>query len=165
MKKMSPKGQRWLKMFHVVFAGFWMSSGVSLLLLNLFVAPEQGAAIYGANLAMKFIDDFVIIPAANLCLLTGLIYGIWTRWGFFQHHWVTVKWVITVTGITVGTIWLGPWLNSMTALAGEAGAAALQDPGYQHARAMNLGVGAAVAGSLVFATAISVLKPWGRRRR
>ena len=50
--------------------------------------------LYGINLSMKLIDDFVIIPGGVGSLLTGLLYSIFTNWGWFKHKWVTTKWAI-----------------------------------------------------------------------
>ncbi len=84
MKKMSPKAQRWLKLVHVFLAALWLASAIILVVTPIFVRLDQNNTLYGGMLVLKFIDDFIIIPAANGCLLTGLIYSIWTNWGFFQ---------------------------------------------------------------------------------
>lgn len=163
MKKMPPKGQRWLKIIHLTLAAIWLSSGFALVLLALFLTPEKGNAIYGTTLAMKFIDDFLIIPAANGCLLTGLIYGIWTHWGFFKHRWVILKWIITLYGIIVGTIWLGPWMNEMAAITGQLGNKALTNADYLSIRQQNIFWGALQVATLFVALGVSVLKPWKKK--
>ncbi len=163
MKNMPTRAQRWLKILHLLLAALWLASAITLVLLPLFVQPERNDALYGAMLAMKFIDDFIIIPAANGCLLTGIVYGIWTHWGFFRHRWVIVKWVVTLYGIIVGTIWLGPWMNRMVVLAEELGGGALSNPEYLHMRSMNLLWGGIQAGTLLLALVVSVLKPWKKK--
>lgn len=40
-----------------------------------------------------FIDYAIVIPGAILAVATGIIYGIFTKWGFFKHRWITVKWI------------------------------------------------------------------------
>lgn len=165
MKTMSPKAQRWLKIVHILLAALWLASAIILVLVPLVVKPDKGNTIYGVMLTLKFIDDFVIIPAANGCLLTGLIYSIWTHWGFFKHRWILVKWIITLYGIIVGTIWLGPWMNAMTATAGEIGSAALSDPVFMDHRFMNILWGGIQATTLLFALTISILKPWKKQSK
>ncbi|MBN2054298.1 hypothetical protein JW905_05215 [bacterium] len=162
MKKLGRTGQRRLKMLHLLCAGLWLSAGMILILMLGTLQPTQDGALHGRDLALKFIDDFIIIPAALGCLLTGSIYGIWTRWGFFRRRWVTVKWLITIYGILTGTFLLGPWLNSLPPVSSEMGLAALSNAAYLHARRMNLIFGAIQVASLLFALVISVLKPWGR---
>jgi hypothetical protein len=46
----------------------------------------------------------VILPAAVVCIIQGIIYGIFSKWGFFKFKWITIKWlsipiVIICTGI------------------------------------------------------------------
>ena len=44
-------------------------------------------------------------------MLTGIAYGIWSKWGFFKHQWITVKWVLTIGLATLGGVALGKWVN------------------------------------------------------
>ena len=164
MKKLTGKSQRWLKAIHLLFAAVWTSSGITLITLQLSLTPSSGGELYGILSVAKFIDDFLIIPCAIGTLLTGLIYSIWTNWGFFKHHWITVKWVINVGGILFGTFFLGVWLNSLPPIANELGMEALADPVFLRNQQLNLTWGGLQVSSLVFALVISALKPWGRRK-
>jgi len=165
MKKLSTNGQKWLKSFHIFFAALWIGAGICLVLMNCFLEAKTGQMLYGITISMKFIDDFVIIPAAIGSLLTGLIYSIWTRWGFFKHNWITVKWIINVGGIVFGTFWLGPWLNGMPPIAESLGMNALSDPVFVHNQQMNLFFGPVQVGTLIFAAFISVFKPWKKKKK
>lgn len=108
-------------------------------------------------------DDWVIIPTANLSLITGGLLCWLTIWGFTKHYWVIVKWVATVTLITTGTIWLGPWLNTMTAISETERLQALHNPLYRfHQQGVIIG-GAIQTACLLAIVAISIVKPWGRR--
>lgn len=164
MKKLSARGQKWLKGFHVFFACMWLGAAFSLTLMQLALGAGDGQVLYGIDLSKKFIDDFVIIPGAFGSLLTGLIYALITNWGFFRHNWITIKWVINFGGIVFGTFWLGPWLNAMPPVSGELGLEALSDPLYIHNRTMNIWFGSIQMYTLIFAVFLSVLKPWKRKR-
>ncbi len=167
MKKLGGIGLRWLKIIHLFFVATWVGGGISLMLIFFAARPSGGDELYGINMSMKLIDDFIIIPGANGCLLTGLIYGIWSNWGFFKHNWLTVKWVMTVAQIIFGTFWLGPWLNGNAAIAAAERASALANPVYIHNHAMNAFWGVAQVSLLVVMVAVSVLKPWksAKKRR
>lgn len=165
MNKIGPKGRKWLKAFHLLFAAMWTGGGVGLLLLFFLLPTDDGAALYGYNRGMRVIDDFLIIPGAMGCLLTGLIYSIWTGWGFFKHHWITVKWVITLVGVLFGTFFLGPWLNSLAPIARELGGAAINDPTYAYNLQLNRLFAPIQVASIVFALYISTLKPWRREKK
>ena len=163
MKKFGLKGRQWLKGFHIFFACAWIGAGVCLALMNIGLSATDGKELYGINRSMKFIDDFVIIPAAMGSLITGLLFAIFTHWGFFKHNWITVKWVINIGGIIFGTFWLGPWLNACLPISESLGLEALSDPMYLHNKTMNMWFGLAQVLTLIFAAFISVLKPWRKK--
>ena len=165
MKKLGAKGQRWLKGLHVFFACLWIGAGVCLLLMQMGLGATDGNMLYGIDVSMKFIDDFVIIPGALGILITGILYALFTNWGWFKHRWITVKWIICVGGIVFGTFWLGPWLNTLPPISRVQGLGALTDPDYTRARCLNLTWGTVQVSTLLFALAISTLKPWKKKLR
>ncbi len=167
MKKLGGNGLRWLKIVHLLFVAAWTGGGLSLMLVFFAARPSGGDELYAVNMSLKLIDDYIIIPGANGCLLTGLAYGIWSNWGFFKHKWIAVKWIMTVLQIVFGTFWLGPWLNGNAAIAAAERASALSSPVYIHNHAMNAFWGAVQVSLLFVMVAISVLKPWkdGRKRQ
>lgn len=165
MKKLSVKQKNWLLSFHVAFGGIWFGTALCMVAVALAKGGKSfnGDELYAINYVLKFLDDFIIIPAANLSLLTGGLLSWLTIWGFFKHYWVIFKWVATVTLIVVGTIWLGPWVNAMTAISESERLQALHNPLYVFDQKAML-VGAIIQTICVlFIIAVSVLKPWGRR--
>ena len=160
MKRLSAKGQKWLKGIHILFACMWVGAAIILCFINPFLKASDGMQLYGIDASMKFIDDYIIIPGANGALLTGLVYSIFTGWGWFKHRWIVVKWCITLFGVIFGTFWLGPWVNGLVPVSKVQGLAALADPGYLHNRHMVLYWGAFQLSTLLFALFLSVLKPW-----
>ena len=108
MKKLKSRGQRLLKFFHLSFACMWVGAAIVLSVKEFFVSPSGGEELYGIQSTMEFIDDFIIVPGAVGVLLTGVLYSVWTTWGWFRHRWITVKWVICAYGIAFGTYPLGP---------------------------------------------------------
>ena len=166
MKKLGPAGRNWLKGIHLTFVCTWIGAAASMLLVtSVFRAspPTEGESLFAVNSAIKLIDDFIVIPSALGCLLSGLVYSLFTNWGFFRHHWVTVKWVVTLATIIFGTFWLGPWLNGMTAISGKIGLTALSDPEYLSMRQLNTTFGYIQVAVLIATVFISVFKPWKRK--
>ncbi len=105
-------------------------------------------------------DMTVVIPGAIGCLLTGLIYSLFSNWGFFRHRWLTFKWIFTVSAILFGTFFLGPWETAMMDISGRIGIASLHDTEYLWNQRMNLLFGSLQV-TLLFATLfISIFKPW-----
>ena len=164
MKKMGVRGQRWLKCFHILSGSVWIGCAVTLMVKQFFMSPADGRQLYGIVSTLDFIDLFILVPGAIGTFITALIYSIWTKWGWFKHNWITVKWIICITGIVFGTFWLGPWLSGMAHIAGEKGMVALTDPTYEHNRLMSMTFGTAQGLTVIFAAFISVLKPWKKKK-
>ncbi len=167
VKPISARSTRWLKTVHIVLAGLWLGGATGLVAMNLGLDATSGGQLFGQDLAMKLIDDFVVIPAAIGTLITGLLYSIFTKWGFFKHTWVIVKWAITLIAIIMGTFFLGPWLNSLPPISSAQGLEAFADPIYQQNRTLNLWFACLQVATLLTATWLSVFKPWakGKGRR
>ena len=165
MKKLTPGGQRWLKSFHSFFACMWVGAAMVLSVKQFFINPASGGELYGITATMDFIDIFIIIPGAIGVLLTGLIYSIWTHWGWFRHNWISVKWVICLYGVGFGTYPLGPWMSGLAHISQEKGLAALADPTYLHNRTMLYTFGTFQVATLIFAVFITALKPWTKKEK
>ena len=163
MKKLSARGQKWLKGFHVVFGCVWLGSAVCLAVVQFFINPSDGKELYGINSTIHFMDYFILVPGAPGVFLTALIYSIWTNWGWFKHKWIIVKWVICLYGIIFGTYPLGPWQTGMTLISQQKGMAALLDPTYLHNQNMLYIFGTFQTATLLFAVFLSTLKPWKKK--
>lgn len=164
MRKMSPKYQRWLKGFHSMFACMWVGAAIVLSIKQFFINPENGGELYGITATMDFIDIFIIIPGAIGVLLTGIIYSVWTNWGWFKHNWITVKWIICIYGVVFGTYPLGPWMSNLADMSKEQGLSVLTDPTFLHTKTMLYIFGTFQAGTLIIAVFITALKPWKKKK-
>lgn len=162
MKPIGARSTHWLKTGHIVLASLWLGGATSIVAMSVGLEASNGGQLFGQDLAMKLVDDFLIIPAAIGTLITGLLYSILTKWGFFKHAWVIVKWVITLVAIIVGTFFLGPWLNSLPPISSAQGLEALVDPIYQQNKTLNLWFAGLQVMSLLAAIWLSVFKPWGK---
>ena len=161
MKKLGARGQRILKIIHLVMAGAWLGGALALNLMIGALGPAQsGAELLGYDLARQFVDDYVIVPGALGCLFSGLLISLFTPWGFFKRPWVAVKWVLTVACILFGTFYLGPRCNGQPVLTLDLGLAAAVDPVYLTNRLENMIGGWGQMAVLVFMIVISVIKPW-----
>lgn len=163
MKKIGPGGMKIFKIIHLILVCMWIGGGIALVVMVNAMISQKGGPYYGYLYAMKIVDDFIIIPGAMGNLLIGLLYGVFTNWGFFRHNWITVKWILTVAQILFGTFCLGPWLNRSVEITG----ALLDQPFEDMEVASNLLMlnvwGTAQVAFLVFMLVISVLKPWKKK--
>ena len=162
MPKLTAKGLKWLKGFHLLAVACWVGGGVSLMLLYFIKdGVSDGGVLYGINQSIHQVDmAVVVVPGAFGCLLTGLIYSIFSNWGFFKHGWLIFKWVVTAIAILFGTFFLGPWKTAMMELSGTLGLSALNDPAYLYNEKMNLIFGAVQVLVLIVTLFVSIFKPW-----
>lgn len=163
MKKLSSNQTRILKIIHIFFFVSWIGGGVCLISVMFFAQPALPEDIYMKYRSMQVIDDFIIIPGALGSLFTGLIYSIWTNWGFFRQRWLAVKWILTVAQILFGTFALGPWLNGNVDIALKLRGTALSSPEFsQNASHIQIW-GTVQVLFLLFMVIISVIKPWKKK--
>jgi|WetSurMetagenome_2_1015567.scaffolds.fasta_scaffold167342_1 uncharacterized membrane protein len=166
MKKLSAKGVKWLKGFHLIAVASWIGGAVSLLAMYfLKEGVTDGRVLYGINQSIHHVDmTIVVVPGAIGSLLTGLLYSIFTHWGFFKHNWLTFKWIVTVTAIVFGTFFLGPWETAMMEISGKIGIASLTDQAYLYNQQMNLMFGTLQVMVLIITVFVSILKPWKSKK-
>lgn len=167
MKKLSAKGVKWLKGFHLIAVASWIGGAVSLLALYfLKIGVEDGGILYGINKSIHHVDmNIVVIPGAIGSLLTGLLYSLFSNWGFFKHNWLNFKWIVTVTAILFGTFFLGPWETAMMDISGKIGLASLTDSAYLFNQQMNLMFGTLQVLVLIITLFVSILKPWKSKKQ
>lgn len=165
MKKLNPQGTKVLKMFHIFFGFSWIFGTVGLLILLLLANPQTGDELYMRSMAVKILDDYLIIGGAIGAFLTGLIYSIWTNWGFFKHNWITVKWVLIILQMLVGTFVLGPYINNNVEISDRLRDAALNDAEFLHNINMSLIWGSIQTVFLIAYIWISVQKPWKKKKQ
>lgn len=111
MKTLNATGLKVLKAIHLLSAIGWTGAGICMLIL-LFNPPLGNAdRMYMYSRVLKILDDYVIIPSANGIIITGILYGIFTKWGFFRYRWLIVKWIITIFMLVSGTFIMGPCIN------------------------------------------------------
>ncbi|WP_291860421.1 hypothetical protein [Marinilabilia sp.] len=165
MPKLKKQGLKILKMVHLFLVVMWIGGATSLLLVLFFVYPETGDELFMKSRIIQVIDDFIIIPGAMGNLLIGIVYGVWSGFGFFKHYWITVKWVLTVAQILFGTFFLGPWVNGNVKLANTLREQAFANEVFQYNFQQSAFGGTVQLFLLLVMLVISVQKPWGREVR
>ncbi len=163
--KLSVKPKNWLISAHIATAGIWFGTGLCMVIIALYnLKTTNGDQLYAINSVMQLLDEVVIIPAATASLVTGALLSALTNWGFVKYYWVITKWIATISLIVFGTLWLGPWTNAITSISAELRLQALQNPLYMFNDQATIIGGIVQTICLLMIIAISVLKPWGRRK-
>lgn len=160
MKKLKANGQKILKIVHLFFVALWVGGCISAVLISFMPSMAQTNTILGIYLALEFIDYFVIIPGSSGCLITGIIYGLWTKWGFFKFKWVSVKWGLMVIQMIIGGAFLGQWVGSNVNALQTLGPTALNDQKFIMNQNLIQVLGIVQSVLLIILIGISIFKPW-----
>lgn len=146
---------------HILSAGAWVGVDVVVGALVLVGRSDDPAT---AGLAYRALGSFVVVPmltAALVCLATGLLLGLATKWGLVRYWWVLVKLVITLvlTVLIVVALWPAmpdAVLHGQQLEAGVTPTADVADLVFPPIVSLT---------ALSVATVLSVYKPWRRVRR
>ena len=164
--KLSAQGMKLLKVFHLIFIMMWTIGVVVMSILNWKSESLFSKFIYNQEMSL-FIDYVFVIPGAICAVITGIIYGIKTNWGFFKYKWITVKWILGILVIIIGTFILHPIaldiLNNSESLPVENYYIFLND---WHPDIFTLQFMATLqAIALIFLIGVSVYKPWMKKKK
>ena len=152
---MSPKRPRQLLVaLHVLTSVGWLTMALAQVTLITHGITTTDPQTRRAALTMtEFVDHEILQHAATGSAYTGLMLSALSSWGLFRFTWVAVKFGITIGGLYLGIWHLSSWLEQGVR-ASETGA--VGPVGY------SVFWGTALITAMVFATWLSVAKPWGR---
>lgn len=159
MKPLPRPVRRAVLVVHVSVSVGWLGLSVGLLVLGVTAAgTESAATAEAAYRGMKIFGDWLVVPVSLLSAVSGLILSLGTPWGLARYRWVYTKFWITLATLTASIFALRSVIDQAAAAvtSGQPAGSAATD----------LVVAPSVAtATYLFATAISVLKPWGLTRR
>jgi hypothetical protein len=158
-------GRRWrrgLLVGHIVAGGAWI--GIEVVVAVLVFTGWYADDTTLRSLAYRSLAEFVVWPMLGsglLCLATGLLLGLGTKWGLLRYWWVVVKLVLNLALCTMIVLVLQPGMDDVAAYGED-----LLTGTPSSSRVSRLFFPPAVSLScLTLATTLAVFKPWGRVRR
>lgn len=160
MKKLGTTGLKILKISHLLFAVMWIGGVMALVSLQLGATPDTKEMMYMAAVAHLIVDEFFLIPGGIGIVVTAVIYGMFTGWGFFKQRWLAVKWVLTILLVIIGAGYMGVTIKENVVYAQTLLSENISTDVYW-TNVYNV----AVAGIIqligfVYIVTISVFKPW-----
>ena len=87
MKKLGRKGLLILKAIHLIGASMWIGACFCSLILQIIGASSE---------IILIINHSILIPGARILLIGGIIYGLFTHYGFFRQVWLQMKWILMI---------------------------------------------------------------------
>jgi hypothetical protein len=145
---------------HVLSSVGWIGIDIALLVLAVTgLTSDDPLTVAACYQAMGVFVLPTVVPAALVCLASGVLLGMGSRYGLVRYWWVVVKLVINVVLTVLVLVLLRPGLG----VVADAGRAADLDT------LAELGVGmvfppAVSIAALTVATVLAFTKPWGRIR-
>lgn len=156
---MSPRARRFALTVHVVSSVGWLGAVVATLALGIAgVTSDDPGTVRAVYPALEVMGWAVLLPLSTASLLTGVVQGLASKWGVFQHYWVVSKLLINV----VASVVLLMYMQTLGVLADTARTEAELEAVRSASPVLHAGVAVLL---LCAAAALSVYKPAGRTRR
>lgn len=161
-RRLSGRTRKSVLLIHIVSAGAWIGIDV-VMAVFVFTAVVSGD---GATTALSYraLEMFAVWPLLGtgvLCLASGVILGLGSKYGLVRYWWVAVKLVLNVALVTLVLLALRPGVYE----------AAEQARLFEAGEVTMLPVGDLIFPPVVSTTALlvasmlAVFKPWGRTRK
>jgi len=98
----SPGARKATLAVHVVSSVGWLGAVATYLALAVLVVTAPSAVRVATLLeSMRTLVWVVLLPAAALSFLSGLVSSWLSPWGLFRHYWVTVKFGVSLLCVAV----------------------------------------------------------------
>lgn len=156
---------RAIKIIHVFCACLWGGSSASMTLIQcLYQAGNATEQIVSSLLAM-YIECYLVVPSAFGCLLTGIGYAVFTKFGFFRFKWIVFKWAITILYLIMGFMWYMPWLEKLTSNRKSVDSLSMiaLESSMEYFTRISLDIAQII---VVFSiVCMSLIKPWGHVKK
>ena len=107
MKKFGTTGMRILKILHLLFAVMWIGGVMALVTIQFGTTPDTEATMMMTITDQYLIDIMFLIPGGIGIVITAIIYGCFTGFGFFKQKWQIEKWIYTTILIVIGAGYMG----------------------------------------------------------
>ncbi len=152
--------------FHIVMVSIWLGSLTSILLLEIGKHSSLSAAYFFVVDRFIFIVfDSVVMYVAIAVAISGLLFSMFTSWGFFKFRWITVKW-ISISLLAIILIFLAsPAINGMAATSDVFRQQCVSNTEYSSFEKQVVFYSAIQLAVLFFLIFLSAMKPWGVRKQ
>ncbi len=158
------KGYRFLKFAHLIFAALWLGGTLAVFLRVIIGHPQSDGEIRAIYETAKLIDDIILIPGVLGCFVSGLVFSIFTNWGFFKQKWILVKYIINLEDIIFGGAFLGPWVDELAKKASVSGLDVLNNETFLKTEQHLIISMIFQIVLILFVFYISVARPWKKKQ-
>jgi len=158
------RGKRVLLSIHIALNAVWI--GAIAIILFLLLGKDDvpnGDQLSALHSTIFTIHDTVVMNVALLSAVTGILFSLFTNWGFFRFRWIIVKWASVSALCLLMTLNIAPALNGMAAMTDVERNEALVNPLYRQYESESIIFLFLELAGLISIIPVSVFKPWGQR--
>ena len=157
--RLGARARKSVLVVHIASAGAWIGIDVVmgvLVFTAVFAGDDETKA-----LSLRALELFAIWPLLStglLCLASGVVLGLGTKWGLVRYWWLAIKLVLNVVLVALVAFLLRPGVAEVAEhgrrfVAGEPATLAVGDMVFPPVVSTS---------ALLIATVLAVFKPWGR---
>jgi hypothetical protein len=158
---MTPRTRKWVLVLHIASAGSWLGIDVVIgVLVFTSLLRHDTATVALCYQVLGLVAVWPLLIAGLLCLLTGILLGLGSRWGLVRYWWVATKLVLNLMLTGLVLVALRPGLDELSRVGRELAA------GHQVDAALHGMLYPPIVSpiALLVALLLAVFKPWGRIR-
>ncbi|UCF64260.1 MAG: FMN-binding protein [bacterium] len=158
-------GKKILLSIHILLVGIWFGVCLGILAVLIFKPTIAGIGDYHIlDKTIFYLFDTVVMNITIAVALTGLIFSMFTPWGFFRFHWIIVKWVAIILLAGIIIFLESPSINGMAAVSDIFREEIQNHPEYNGFVEGSFLYSSIQLFLLILIVIISVFKPWGHRK-
>jgi hypothetical protein len=159
---LSPAVRKLTLTTHITASVGWIGAVAAFLVLaGVELSTQNALLVRGTFLSMDVIAWTMILPLSLASLLTGLILGLFTKWGLLSYYWVLAKLLVNL----LASIILLMYVQSLGPLASVAAASTVSGADLLSLKGSDSVIHSGVAlVALLVAIIFSVYKPRGMTR-
>lgn len=161
-RRLGIRTRRAVLITHIAAAGAWLGVDVAMavLIVTAWTTDDPDTRVFTLQ-SLELVTVWPLLACGLLCLVSGLVLGLGSKWGLIRYWWVAVKLILNLvlTALVVTTLQFEVAEQADQARRLAAGQPVTFD-------LSNLVYPPTVSPTLLLvALTLSVVKPWGRIRR
>ena len=160
--RLGARTRKGILVVHIVSAGAWIGIDVvmGVVVFTALLAEDDNTRALCYR-ALELFAVWPLIASGLLCLASGVVLGLGTKWGLIRYWWVAIKLVMSVVLVVLVAFLLRPGVIELAEqgrlfAAGETASLAVGDMIFPPIVSTS---------ALLLATVLAVFKPWGRVRK
>ena len=159
--RLGARTRKGILVVHIVSAGAWIGIDVVMGVVIFTALRGDDATRALCYRALELFAVWPLLTTGLVCLASGVVLGLGTKWGLIRYWWVAIKLVLNILLCALVLVALRPGVTE----------AAEQGRRFAAGEAASLAVGDLIFPPIVSTTALliavvlAVFKPWGRIRK